>query len=632
MLTKPKLMDPFQIVRMGGSSILLRTPLPFSLRLPASKLSGDVSSGTTSLTPAGATAAVGARTIPTLWANAVGAGRTGPAYLVEEPDGWREVSREEAARAVDELANGLLSLGVRKGDAFAILASSRYEWALFDFALALVGAVGAPIYATSSAKDSAYIAEHSEAVGILVEDEEQRAKIESVGLDTVLTFADLDGLRARGREHAAANPGALAAASAAIGEDDLFTYIYTSGTTGPPKACMVTHRNYYVMAATIDRLDRFVGEGDVMLLYLPLAHNFGRLMHLAGPYAGYTVAFCPDPFRVAEVLPHVRPTVLPSVPRVYEKVHAAVVAQFDEAHGLKRRIIDWALGVGYRVSGLRQRGRRVPPGLAAQQRLADRLVYSKVKAKLGGRLRIGISGGAPLAKEIGEFFHALDILVLEGWGLTECTTAATVNRPERFRFGTVGPALPGFEVVTADDGEILVRSETVFAGYYKDEQATRAVLGEDGWLRTGDVGSIDADGFVTITDRKKDIIVTAGGKNVAPQNLENELKTAKEISQALVIGDRRPYVAALVTVDPAATEGLSAAELEQRVGAVVERVNRDRSRYEQIKRFAVLPRDFSADEGEITPTLKLKRKVCQEHFADEIEALYAQPRGATEKP
>ena len=245
-----------------------------------------------------------------------------------------------------------------------------------------------------------------------------------------------------------------------------------------------------------------------------------------------------------------------------------------------------------------------------------------MKNRLGGRLRLGISGGAPLAAEIAELFHALDILIIEGWGLTECTTAASVNRPNRVRFGTVGPALPGFEVRADDEGELLIRSQTVFAGYYKDEEATREVLGEDGWLRSGDLGEIDEDGFVRITDRKKDILVTAGGKNVAPQNLENALKTAPLVSQALVVGDRRPYVAALITVDPAVAEGLSPEQVQDRVQRIVEDVNSDISRFEQIKRFTILPRDFSAEEGEVTPTLKLKRRVCADHFAEEIERLY----------
>jgi long-chain acyl-CoA synthetase len=565
------------------------------------------------------TTATGTRTIARLWQDAVARDPDGTAYLVEENGEWHPITWAEAGRIVDELAHGLLALGVRKGDAFGVLAPTRVEWVLFDFALALIGGVTAPIYMNSSPRDAAYVLEHSEAIGVLCEDDEQRAKIAAVGLEHVLTFADFDALRARGREHAQTEPDAVERTAAQIGEDDLYTYIYTSGTTGPPKACMIRHRNYHAMASKVHGVDDFTVAGDVMLLFLPLAHNFGRCMALGGAHMGYTVAFCPDPYAVADALPAVRPTVFPSVPRVYEKVHRGVTQKFAAEKGVKRALIEWALGVGRRASELRQAGRGLPRGLALQHRLADRLVYSKVKDRLGGRLRIGISGGAPLAKEIIEFFHALDILILEGYGLTECTTAATVNRPSQYRFGTVGPALPGVELRIADDGEVLIKTDTIFAGYYKDEQATQEVLPGDGWLRSGDVGHLDEDGFLTITDRKKDILVTAGGKNVAPQNLESALKTHPLVSQALVVGDRRPYVAALITV----ADGTTPDEARHEIERLVEDVNRDLSRYEQIKRYAILPRDFSAEEGEVTPTLKLRRRVVQDHFAAEIEALYS---------
>jgi long-chain acyl-CoA synthetase len=565
------------------------------------------------------TTATGTRTIARLWQDAAARNPTGTAYLVEGADGWRAISWADAARAVDELAHGLLALGVRKGDPFAILASTRVEWVLFDFALALVGGVTAPIYANNSRRDAVYVVEHSEAIGILCEDDEQRAKVDGLGLEHVLTFEDLDDLRARGREHANQDPDAVARAASGIDEEDLFTYIYTSGTTGPPKACMIRHRNYFAMVDEIRQVDDFTVGDDTLLLYLPLAHNFGRCLTLLGAHIGYTIAFCPDPYAVADALPAVKPTVFPSVPRVFEKVHAGVTSKFAEASGIKRRLIDWALRVGKEVSELRQAERPVPPMLAMRHRLADRLVYSKIKDRLGGRLRIGVSGGAPLAKEIIEFFHTLDVLILEGYGLTECTTAATVNRPSKFRFGTVGPALPDAEVRIADDGEVLIRTETNFAGYFKDEDATQEVLPGDGWLRTGDLGRLDDDGFLTITDRKKDILVTAGGKNVAPQNLENALKMHPLVSQVLVVGDRRPYVAALITLAEGVPKDQAEAEMQQ----VVDDVNRDLSRFEQIKRFAILPRDFTAEEGEVTPTLKLKRRVCQDHFAAEIEALYS---------
>jgi long-chain acyl-CoA synthetase len=560
-----------------------------------------------------------ARTIANLWRDAVAAAHPDPAYLHEVDGAWVEVSWAEAARAVEEIANGLLALGVQRGEAFALLARTNLEWSLFDFALALVGAVGAPIYASSSARDAQYVLEHSEAVGVLVEDDEQRVKLAGSPVRHVISFDELDALRERGREHAASDPGALDARADSIDEDDLFTFIYTSGTTGPPKACMIRHRNYYAMVQKGDEMEGRLSEpGDVMLLYLPLAHNYGRLLHLSAAYIGYTIAFLPDPLRAAIELPRVRPHLFPSVPRVYEKIHTAVVARFDEETGLRRSLIRWALGVGYRVSKLRQTKQQVPRGLLLRHRVADRLVYRKVKARLGGRLRVANAGGAPLSRDIAEFFHAIDILILEGYGLSEVTTAATVNRADDFKFGTVGKALPGVELRIAGDGEILIRSNTVFAGYYHDEAATRAVLDDEGFVHTGDIGHLDDDGFLVITDRKKDIIVTAGGKNVAPQNLENELKAHRVISQALVVGDRRPYIAALVTVDPE-FEGVDA---QDEVRKAIDAVNEGRSRFEQIKRFEILSRDFTLEHDELTPTLKLRRKVILEHFAREADALY----------
>ena len=582
------------------------------------------------------------RTIAGLWDEAVAAERTPPAYLVEEEGGnWREVSWAEAGRAVEELAHGLLALEVKKGDAFGILAHTTLEWALFDFALAHVGAVAAPIYPSSTPSECRHILEDSQAIGVLIESDDDQALIDDSRslphLAHIFTFPDLDDLRARGRRHAADHPDAVREAAAQITDDDLFTFIYTSGTTGPPKGCMILNRNYFEMVRSAVLTEALFLPTDTLLLYLPLAHNFGRFMHLLGPHLGMTIAFCPDPRRLGEVMPAVRPTIMPTVPRVLEKVHTGVTASFAEATGLKRRLIHWALRVGRRVSELRQQHKPVPAGLAVQHRLADKLVYSKVKARLGGRMRAVISGGAPLAKEIAEFFHTLDLLILEGYGQTEGTTASNCNLPDRFRFGTVGPALPNIEVRVADDGEILVRGPTVFAGYFRNEEATREVLGEEGWLRTGDVGELDDDGFLKVTDRKKDIIVTAGGKNLAPQNIENALKGSPYVSQALVIGDRRPFVTALITLDEeevgkwARARGIDGdiARLATRdevrglIQDVVDDVNADLARFEQVRAFAVLTRDFSAEQSEVTPTMKLRRRIVEEHFADEIEALYS---------
>jgi long-chain acyl-CoA synthetase len=325
--------------------------------------------------------------------------------------------------------------------------------------------------------------------------------------------------------------------------------------------------------------------------------------------------------RVAEALGAVRPTILPAVPRIYEKIHAGVLDQIESGGGAKRTLGLWALGVGARASRLRRAGRQVPPLLSLQRRVADRLVFAKVRHKLGGRVRVGVSGAAPLGIDVLEFFDSLGMLVIEGYGLTETASSLTVNDPDDFRFGTVGHAIEGTEIRLDEDGEILVRSDTVFSGYYKDPEATAAAFTDDGWFRTGDVGELDADGFLKITDRKKDLIITAGGKNIAPQNLENALRSSRFVSQALIVGDRRPYVVALITIDPAEIEA-SAREAREVVQEVVDDVNRDRVRVEQIKRFAILPRDFTQEDGEVTPTLKLRRKIVHEHFADTIEELY----------
>jgi long-chain acyl-CoA synthetase len=572
-----------------------------------------------------------ARTVPALFRAAMAQNRTTPAYEAERGDGWEPVGWAEAGTRIEELANGLLALGVAKGDAFGILANTRLEWVLFDYALALVGGVTVPVYATSAPHDCAYALDHADAIGVVAEDEQQRAKLDEVRseiprVEHILGFAELDDLAAHGREDAAANPEALDRAIEAVGEDDRFTFIYTSGTTGPPKACMITHGNAWAMATAFSETEGLVGPGDKVLLWLPLAHNFGRFLVLSGLYRGFTIALVADPHRLAEALPKLSPSLLPSVPRVFEKLYDATRSAFEAETGMRRKLVDWALRVGRRTSELREAGRRLPPGLAAQHFLAERLVYSKVRQRLGGGIRIAISGAAPISVDILRFFHALDLLILEGYGLSECTSGASVNRPDRYRFGTVGIPLPNLEAKVAEDGELLLRGPTIFAGYYKNEEATREILDADGWLHTGDIAEIDADGFIKITDRKKDIIVTAGGKKVAPQNLENALRGSKFVSQALAVGDRRPYIVALLALDPAELEaaGVSGeSETEALARTIVEGVNEGRTRFEQIKRFAVLPREFSVEEGEVTATMKIRRRVCEQHFAAEIDALYA---------
>jgi long-chain acyl-CoA synthetase len=558
------------------------------------------------------------RTAPALWRYALSEAGTGPAYLEEQEDGWREVSWQEAGERVEALSRALQARGVRRGDAVAVLSRTRLEWILLDWAIMSIGGVVVGLYPSNTPSECAYVLGHAEAVLAFVEDDAQREKLAAVSpqlpaLTEIVLFDDVSVLEAEGRAN---TPLELHE----VQEDDLATLIYTSGTTGPPKGCMLSHKN--LVTAALRVRNHIEGETDTVMLFLPMAHSFARIAHQSATYRGATLALCADVARLPEALARIHPTILPAVPRVYEKIHANTLGQIERSNGAKRAIGRWALGVGSRTSRLRRAGRPVPMALQAQERIADRLVFSKVRERLGGRLRIGMSGAAPLGIDVLEFFHSLRMLVIEGYGLTETSSSLSVNDPDEYKFGTVGRAVDGCEVRLDTDGEILVRSETIFSGYYKDPEATAAAFTDDGWFRTGDVGEIDEDGWVKITDRKKDLIITAGGKNIAPQNLENALKASRFISQALVVGDRRPYVTALITLDDAEVDA-SGRDPQELVQEIVDDVNRDRVRVEQIKRFTILPRDFSQEEGEVTPTLKLRRKIVHEHFAEQIEQLYA---------
>jgi long-chain acyl-CoA synthetase len=539
-----------------------------------------------------------ARTAPALWRHVLEQGHPRPAYLEERPDGWLEVSWEEAGARVDALARALLARGVKRGDAVAVVARTRLEWILLDWAIMSIGAVVVGLYPTNSAAECDYILDHSETVFAFVEDDEQYEKVASVFERPIVRFDELAEFGASAGEDE----------PEPVGEDDLATLIYTSGTTGPPKGCMLSHKN--LVSAALGVRTNLEDGSDTVLLFLPLAHSFARIVHQAAALHLSTLAIVADVARVPEALRRTRPTILPAVPRVYEKIHANVVGEIERSSPVKRAIGRWALRVG---------ATKGPTGL--QGRIADALVFKKVRARLGGRLRVGVSGAAPLGVDVLEFFRSLNMLVIEGYGLTETASSLSVNDPDDYKFGTVGRAVEGCEIRIEDDGEILVRSDSVFLGYFKDPEATAAAFTPDGFFRTGDVGEIDADGFVKITDRKKDIIITAGGKNISPQNLENALKASRFVSQALVVGDRRPYVTALITLDWDEVNG-NGRDPDELVQELVDEVNRDRVRVEQIKRFTILPRDFTQEAGELTPTLKLRRRVVQDHFGDEIEALY----------
>jgi long-chain acyl-CoA synthetase len=576
-------------------------------------------------------------TLAALWSRALEAPPATPAFVAQEGRAWREVGWAEAGRTVDELAAGFLSLGVRTGDRVAILGRTRLEWTLCDWALIAIGAVSVPIYPTNPALECAYVLGNCGARFAICEDAGQQAKIgpawhELEALEQVILIegepeegaVGLAELGDRGRGLLADDPEAVARARAGIAAGDPLTIVYTSGTTGPPKGCVLGNRNYAAMVEAALAVDGLIEPGDRVLLHLPLAHTFARLVEFLAPAVHLTIAFCPDAGGIPQALRDVHPTLLPSVPRLYERFAGAIQAGIESESPRRQSLARWALRVGDRAAERRREGLGLPPVLAVEHAVADRLVLARIRGRLGGSLRLAISGGAPLPEEQARLFHSLGVPLLEGYGLTECTTAATFNRPARCRLGTVGPALDGVELRLAPDGEILIRGETVFAGYYRNEEATREVLTDDGWLRSGDVGAIDADGFLTITDRKKDLIVTAAGKNVSPQNLEAALEASPYVAQALVVGDRRPYLVALLALDEERVRRDAADD--DAAGALVRRavdeVNGARGRPEQVRRYAVLPRPFSLEEGELTPTLKLRRRVCEQHFHDLIEGLY----------
>jgi len=583
----------------------------------------------------------GARTVGEIALNAAelhqGAALTRP--------GAPPVSYAELGVAAREIAAGLAALGIQSGDHVAILAGTRPEWTLVDFGILCAGATVVPIYDTSSPEECQYILEHAEVVAILCADGDQLAKIERVReacpkLEHVIVMegtakgaVSLAELRAGGEGRA----GALVAERLSqVDPQDIATIVYSSGTTGPPKGCAVTHASLLATVALYEEELELADADPVLYLFLPLAHSLARVAQLALLDAGGTLAFWGgDPARIVEELREVAPTHFPSVPRIYEKVYGAVQTGVAEQGRVRRTIFGWAVGVGVEVRRAERAG--LPSGrlIRAKHRLADRLVLSRVRAVFGDRLVAALCGAAPVSHDILEFFDACGVLILEGYGMTETCAAATLNTPRRLRFGTVGRPLPGTEIAIAADGEVLIAGPHVFTGYHRDPRATTEVM--DGrWLRTGDLGSLDADGFLSITGRKKDLIITSSGKNISPENIESALRETPWISNAVVAGDRRSYLVALVTLDPDEAPRL-AAELgvpaqiaamagDARVRSALQRdvdaVNARFARVEQIKRFDVLERDLSQAEGELTPTLKVKRPVVYQRFADRFERLY----------
>ena len=589
--------------------------------------------------------ATGSSTIADLIGLAAARHAESPAIRHKQDGAWKDVSYAELGETVSEVGRGLIDLGIEPGDRVAILCATRPEWTYADFGITSAGAVVVPIYATNSPEECQWVAGNSESRAIVCENAEQVAKIRAVqgdlpALETIIVVdptgderseADdaigLAELRERGRRR---DPAELAERAAAVTREHPYTIIYTSGTTGPPKGCVLSHGNYRDVVSMCEQ-DAVVQAGDVAYLFLPLAHSFALLIQLTILDLGATLAyFGGDPKQIIPELSEVKPTYLPSVPRIFEKLYTLVTAHGDAEQ------IKGATQVGLKVRALQAAGQDVPPELQAHFDAAEEKLFKNVRAAFGGNLRQATSGAAPIAKEILEFFFACGVPVLEGFGMTETATASTVSTVDNYRFGSVGRALPGLEIRIGDDGEILLKGPNIFQGYYKNDDASSGAI-VDGWLHTGDLGSVDEDGFLFITGRKKDIIITAGGKNLTPANLENDLKQSRWISQAVMHGDRRPYPVALITLDPeeivhfAREHGLpeDPAALSQEpqvielIQAELDRVNSRYAQVEKIKRFAILDHDLSQETGELTPTLKVKRNVVNEKYADLFDALYA---------
>jgi long-chain acyl-CoA synthetase len=572
-------------------------------------------------------------------------------------DRFVDISSSEYLERSRALSLGLQGLGLRRGDRAAIICESRPEWSLADLAILTAGAVSVPVYPTLSARQTQFILHDAGASIALVSDDVQAAKVLEViaelpavaavvvvapgplvesGGRTPVPVLSMSAVEAAGRRRLEIEPGleaAYRAGVAAVAPSDTATIIYTSGTTGVPKGVVLTHDNILSNVIGANVILK-VTEADLALSYLPMSHTFERLAVYLFLYAGATVVFAESLQTVMRDFVRVRPTIMTGVPRVYEKFHSGVLEAVAAAPAARRSLFAWALGVGESIADARLNGQR--PSLAAllQAPLADALVWRKVRARTGGRLRAMVSGSAPLSRATARFFCAMGMPIFEGYGLTETAPVLTINPLEAPRLGKVGVAIPGVELRIAEDGEILARGPNIMQGYYNRPDETAAVL-RDGWLHTGDVGNIDADGYLAITDRKKDLIVTSGGKNIAPQPIEQRIKQSPLVAEAVLIGDRRNFPAALIipnfaelrlrlgAVAPGDHDVLvQRSDVQAMYQAIIDGINVDLAQFEKIKRFAVLPTEVTVEGGELTPTLKLRRRIVEERWADVIEQLY----------
>jgi long-chain acyl-CoA synthetase len=589
----------------------------------------------------GTEASTGSKTIADLLPLAVERYGDRVAVRFKRDGQWHDVTVGEVGRIAEEIALGLVALGIAPGDRVAILCRTRPEWTYCDFGATETGAVVVPIYPTNSSEECEWVLSDSGARAVVCEDAAQVAKVAEIRarlpqLEHVMVIdptdapddaIPLEDLRARGRD--GADRAVLQSRIAAVVPDDPFTIIYTSGTTGPPKGCVLTHGNYRAIL-TMAQSTRAVDPDEVTYLYLPLAHSFALLIQLLSFDVGATLAYWSnDPQQIVVELNEVHPTNFPSVPRIFEKIYTLVTSNGDP------QLIRRAVALGIKVRELELAGTPVPPELQEPFARAEEELFSKVRAAFGGRIRQAISGAAPIAKEILEFFFACGVPVFEGYGMTETATAATFQSLEDYKLGTVGKPFPGVELRIADDGEVLIKGSNIFAGYHNNADASFGAV-VDGWLHTGDLGSIDSDGFLTITGRKKDIIITAGGKNLTPANIENDMKQCRWVSQAVMYGDRRPYPVMLVTLDAeevvpwAEQHGLPTdvptlarhPDVHALIQAHLDAANDKYAQVERVKKLTILDHDLSQETGELTPTLKVKRNVVNEKYAALFDALY----------
>lgn len=597
----------------------------------------------------------------------------GTALKFQRDGEWTEISYAELGEHVKANAKGLLALGIEPGDRVAILGETSAEWTLADLAALCIGAVVAPIYHTNSPDECRHVLEDSEAKLVFCEDAEQLGKIEEVmddvpAVEHLVVFSDgdseqamsLNELASRGEE---IDDERFEELARGVEPDDLMTLIYTSGTTGAPKGCMVTHGNYRTNCSMLEEAVGDLGEDPVFFVFLPLAHTLTRMTQMLALDVGATLAYWDgDKDNLVSNLRDVKPTHFPAVPRIFEKIYSQARARAEG--GVKQKLFDKAIEAGRQMRELERSGESPGPVLKAEYELADRQVLSNVRELFGGQVRLALTGAAPVAQELLEFFDACGVLVLEGYGATETSAVATSNTPEEFRFGTVGKALPDTEVEIGDapgdeeesgddrdddegsgeeegddadtGGEILIRGPHVFKGYYHREEETREALDDEGWFHTGDLGRLDEDGFLRITGRTKDIIVTSSGKNITPSNIENAIKDSRWISEAVVYGDDRPYLVALITLDEDEADDLAEqagvdADLSEmaeddkvraEIEKAIENANQEFSRIEQVKKFTILDRELSQDEGELTPTMKVKRNVVYEREKERFDSLY----------